>query len=1221
MRKQLLLILITSLIWTNLFSQTYTGTKAKNLVNGAKEVHINIATNQIDYVLFDAKNRISEKNLPEWIKRNYKLDDNIGLLEINQLTDKLSQTHIRYKLTVDNYPVHDAMIIAHIKDNMVFAINGIIQLSAQGNYSKAITETMALQYAVNKIGAQTYKWEIDSENKFIQNFTEGKVTSFKPIAEYEIIKNNNEYRLAYVFDIYAHNPMSRQDVYVDAQNGDILFINKTIHNADVIGSALTKYSGTQNIVTDSYNGTYRLRESGRGLGIETYDLNNATSYGGAVDFTDTDNYWNNVNTQQDEIATDAHWGMEMTYDYYFNKHNRNSIDGNGFKLVSYVHYSTNYANAFWNGQFMTFGDGNSTWDPLVALDIVGHEISHGLTSFTANLDYVDESGAMNEAFSDIFGTSIEFYAKPATANWDMGEDIGVPMRSMSDPQSKGDPDTYLGTNYYLGTADNGGVHTNSGVLNFIYYLMSDGDSGTNDHNDVYNVAGTGIDTAGAIAFRALTVYLTNTSQYADARYYFIKSAIDLYGPCSTPVETTTNAFYAAGIGAQYQAGVQADFDAETKNYCQPNATVNFINMSNNGMNYLWNFGDGNTSTDYNPTHDYTSFGNFVVTLITEGGSCGSDTIIKDNFISVDTINPCISYMPSSGTQLLTSCSGVLYDDGGSSNYSDNMNVITTIAPVGANSVVLTFTQFDFESGYDYLKIYDGPNTSSPLIGSYDGNTLPNGGTITANSGTITILEQTDVMVNESGFVASWQCTFTAVAPISEFEANDTSSCTGIVNFTNISQNGPTSFSWDFGDGNTSSAQNPSHSYTQNGIYTVSLTTTNAYGFNNITKSNYIKVNMPLSPIANSVAQCATGVVQLTASGNGLLKWYDSQTSNTVLDTGAVFTTPNLTQSTAYWVENSVEKLPQTGGMNAVANNGGILTYEQSLIFDVFKASSLKSVDVYVTSAGSRTIKLQNASGTTLESKTVTVASGWNTVELDFDLPIATNLMLTGTNMWRHNSNVSYPYNIPGILSITKSSASSNATSYYYYFYNWIVQENACISDRIEVNAFINSATPIVDFAITNNDPYVDFTNNTVNNGIAHWNYGDQATSNKQNPTHLYLNNGTYNVELTVDNGCGVLALTKTVTINLATSINEIEEDLISKIYPNPNNGIFSIEINADKKYKEMEIYNSIGLLVYNSTISIGKSIVEIDISNMSPGMYLINLKSSDTNTSLKFIKK
>ena len=192
-------------------------------------------------------------------------------------------------------------------------------------------------------------------------------------------------------------------------------------------------------------------------------MNQGDVYGNAVDFTDTDNNWNNVNTNLDEYATDAHWGAEMTYDYYLNNHGRNSIDDNGLALKSYIHYQAGpnpFFNAFWNGNWMTYGDGNgNNVTPLTSMDIAAHEVTHGLTQHTASLIYQGESGALNESFSDIFGTCIENFARPSNWNWTLGEDIGTIFRSMSNPNTFNDPDTYMGT-YWIPTDtvfDNGGV--------------------------------------------------------------------------------------------------------------------------------------------------------------------------------------------------------------------------------------------------------------------------------------------------------------------------------------------------------------------------------------------------------------------------------------------------------------------------------------------------------------------------------------------------------------------------------------------------------------------------------------------------------------------------------------------------------------------------------------------------------------------------------------------
>jgi Zn-dependent metalloprotease len=154
---------------------------------------------------------------------------------------------------------------------------------------------------------------------------------------------------------------------------------------------------------------------------------------------------------------------------------------------------------------------------------------------------------MNEGFSDIFGTAIEFYARPSNADWLIGGDFYT-IRSMSNPNAYSQPDTYKGTYWYTGTSDNGGVHTNSGVLNFWFYLLSAGGSGTNDNGTAYNVTGIGIDKAAAIAFRTNTVYLVSTSKYSDARAYSIQAASDLYGATSAEVTQTTNAWDAVGVG-------------------------------------------------------------------------------------------------------------------------------------------------------------------------------------------------------------------------------------------------------------------------------------------------------------------------------------------------------------------------------------------------------------------------------------------------------------------------------------------------------------------------------------------------------------------------------------------------------------------------------------------------------------------------------------------------
>jgi len=466
-------------------------------------------------------------------------------------------SHYRYQQYLNGIRIENASLVVHVNNGKISSQNGKWIKDFPGNLASrpSITESAALALALKSIGAAKYKWEIPAEEEFLKREQNDPGATFYPKGTLVYYSGERDVlpsalRLAYQFDVYAQNPVSRQLIFVDAVSGNILGTRELIHETNATGTAQTAYSGTQTITSDYTGATYRLRETGRGNGINTYNLQTGTNYATAVDFTDADNNWNNVNPAKDQYATDAHWATEKTYDYYFLKYGRNSIDNAGMALNSYLHYSVGYFNAFWDGSRMTYGDGDATNGnrPLTSLDVCGHEITHGVTERTSALVYSNESGAMNEAFSDIFGTAIEAFARPSNADWLIGGDFYT-IRSMSNPNAYGDPDTYLGTNWYSGSSDNGGVHTNSGVLNFWFYLLTTGGSGVNDHGTNYSVTGIGMDKAAAIAYRLNTFYLVSTSDYYSARTLGIQAAEDLYGPGSPEAVATDNAFTAVGLYA------------------------------------------------------------------------------------------------------------------------------------------------------------------------------------------------------------------------------------------------------------------------------------------------------------------------------------------------------------------------------------------------------------------------------------------------------------------------------------------------------------------------------------------------------------------------------------------------------------------------------------------------------------------------------------------------
>jgi len=226
---------------------------------------------------------------------------------------------------------------------------------------------------------------------------------------------------------------------------------------------------------------------------------------------------------------------------------RNSFDGLGGFAKGFVHVGNNYVNAYWDGTAFNFGDGDGTsYAPLTSLDIVAHEYGHALTQHTSDLNYINESGALNESYSDIVGVLVEFHvqpdgrsahpsASPGRADWLLGEDACLrvaALRDMRNPKRYGQPSYYRGQNWYFGRQDNGGVHTNSGVQNFAFYLLSEGGQGVNEGHP-YNIAGLGVKAAGEIALRANMFYLTPTARYIDSRNAWISAAGDLGYPKAT----------------------------------------------------------------------------------------------------------------------------------------------------------------------------------------------------------------------------------------------------------------------------------------------------------------------------------------------------------------------------------------------------------------------------------------------------------------------------------------------------------------------------------------------------------------------------------------------------------------------------------------------------------------------------------------------------------------
>ncbi|MGG2971918.1 M4 family metallopeptidase [Geobacillus stearothermophilus] len=466
---------------------------------------------------------------------------------IGKQTDELGHTVMRFEQRHHGIPVYGAMLAAHVKDGELIALSGslIPNLDGQPRLKKAKTVTVQQAEA---IAEQDVTETVTKERPTTENSERTRLV---------IYPTDGTARLAYEVNVRFLTPVPGNWVYIiDATDGAILNKFNQIDTAKPGGGQPVAGASTVgvgrgvlgdqkyiNTTYSSYYGYYYLQDNTRGSGIFTYDGRNRTVLPGSL-WTDGDNQFF---ASYDAVAVDAHYYAGVVYDYYKNVHGRLSYDGSNAAIRSTVHYGRGYNNAFWNGSQMVYGDGDGqTFLPFSGgIDVVGHELTHAVTDYTAGLVYQNESGAINEAMSDIFGTLVEFYAN-RNPDWEIGEDIYTPgiagdaLRSMSDPAKYGDPDHY--SKRYTGTQDNGGVHTNSGIINKAAYLLSQGGV----HYGV-SVTGIGRDKMGKIFYRALVYYLTPTSNFSQLRAACVQAAADLYGSTSQEVNSVKQAFNAVGV--------------------------------------------------------------------------------------------------------------------------------------------------------------------------------------------------------------------------------------------------------------------------------------------------------------------------------------------------------------------------------------------------------------------------------------------------------------------------------------------------------------------------------------------------------------------------------------------------------------------------------------------------------------------------------------------------
>ena len=505
-----------------------------------------------------------------FFKNTLQTTDGDSFVLMKESKDELGMTHQRYQQYYKGIKVENAEYMLHGKNGNIETINGDYQIVNIASVTPALSEQQALANALSYVNAKEYKWQDSASENFIKQINNDPKATYYPkgelVIEKDYLKGGKNLLLSWKFSISSLSPNNVQLIYVDANTGEIINTTPQILDANTPLTAQTLYSGTLGITGDSYSNGYRLREVRNGVTIQTLNLQNTTNTANAIDFTNANTNFTNgdwADFAQDQQALDAHWGAENVLDFWRTTFNRNSLDGNGIRILGYVHYDIDWDNAQWvlgnNNHYMRYGDGDGIiFNPFTALDISAHEMGHGIDEFTANLTPGNtESGALNEGFSDIWGASVEHWAAPAKQTWLIGEEIFIGgvfdcIRNLQNPKDNlaaegPHPNTYQGQYW----DPNGEPHTNSTILRHWFYLLSQGGSGTNDNGNAYDIAGISINEAQLIAWRTESVYLTSSSAYSDARTESILAAQDLYGVGSCEEIAVTNAWYAVGVGAQY----------------------------------------------------------------------------------------------------------------------------------------------------------------------------------------------------------------------------------------------------------------------------------------------------------------------------------------------------------------------------------------------------------------------------------------------------------------------------------------------------------------------------------------------------------------------------------------------------------------------------------------------------------------------------------------------
>lgn len=617
---------------------TGVGLSQSYLKSDQLKVHKLDNNGQLSFASFQPTAHISLSESEALLKEAFSLNQQNQLVETRNETDVFGAQHLRYKQFFNGTEVALHSYSVHAKDGRITSINGnFAPIELNTNLSELKSPEQIYQQA--NLGID-YPAKFQGKTPLHKLVVLSKENSLSKTDRYAYVfplisLSDKTFEKVYL-DALTGEILYKESALVHHQNKTMVFTEEQSDLVNKIqqaqannrqfapfvfdqGNAETRYSGTKPITTTQTADGFLLNDEQRSLSTLNFGQDYLfvafiLGFGGAPEditsmaeeYIDEDNNWTAeeyANTL-DDGALEAHWAFSEVYNFFKEEYDRNGFDNEDSPVTSFIHttFFGDGTNAAWlnvgdinenyKDGFMFIGDGAPGYfDILASLDVIAHEYSHGVTSAASGLVYERESGALNEGFADIWAAAIEAKKAPEKQRWILGEDFSLiqpaGLRSLENPKLFGQPNTYLG-NFWADASDdcqpssendNCGVHTNSGVLNYWFYLLSEGGQGVNDHGYEYDVPGISIEKAADLVYTVQLNYVQFQSKFNDVRDYTIEAAQEMFGEESLEAEAVQKSWCAVGVSTDEECDFLAIKDvSNTAFQIYPNPTSDVLNV-------------------------------------------------------------------------------------------------------------------------------------------------------------------------------------------------------------------------------------------------------------------------------------------------------------------------------------------------------------------------------------------------------------------------------------------------------------------------------------------------------------------------------------------------------------------------------------------------------------------------------------------------------------------